>query len=292
VEEWFPVQQVGNADFLKGVAVSAAPLLHGYVATQLKPPPAQLILASDRGDPILARWRAGLGWSLAWTSDVKNHWAVDWLRWSGYSKFWGQLVREHMRIKRRRELDMRTEVTGSHVRAVVDAFTVDERFDNGLVSKLIVSAAGDKGERREVPMKQVAPGRYEADFELERFGSFVLRAEHARKDENGDLKPFAQSFGHVSNPYPREYASFEPDVERLRRAAIAGGGTLDPDPKVLFDPGKEKIVRYADLWHRFVMAALVFFLLDLLVRRIRIFDRKVVTRRRGASLYPPAPSRR
>jgi hypothetical protein len=174
----------------------------------------------------------------------------------------------------------------------VDAFTVDERFDNGLVSKLIVSAAGDKGERREVPMNQVAPGRYEADFELERFGSFVLRAEHARKDENGDLKPFAQSFGHVSNPYPREYASFEPDVERLRRAAIAGGGTLDPDPKVLFDPGKEKIVRYADLWHRFVMAALVFFLLDLLVRRIRIFDRKVVTRRRGASLYPPAPSRR
>ena len=46
VEEWFPVEQVSNADFLKGVAVSAAPLLHGYVATQLKPAPAQLILQS------------------------------------------------------------------------------------------------------------------------------------------------------------------------------------------------------------------------------------------------------
>jgi len=65
VEDWFPVQQVGNADFLKGVAVSAAPLLHGYVATQIKPQPAQLILQSDRGDPILARWRAGLGWAVA-----------------------------------------------------------------------------------------------------------------------------------------------------------------------------------------------------------------------------------
>ncbi len=57
VDEWFPVEQVGTADFLKGIAVGAAPLLHGYVATQLKPAPAQLILQSDRGDPILARWR-------------------------------------------------------------------------------------------------------------------------------------------------------------------------------------------------------------------------------------------
>lgn len=287
VEEWFPVEQVGRADFLKGIAVSAAPLLRGYVATQLKPAPAQLILQSDRGDPILARWRTGLGWALAWTSDVKNHWSVDWLRWSGYPKFWGQLVREHMRVKRRRELDMRTEVVGSRVKATVDAFTADERFDNGLESKLIVAAAGEKGDRREIPMRQVAPGRYEAEFELDQFGAFTLRAEHARRDENGNLKPYASSFGHVSNPYPREYASFEPDIDRLRRAALAGGGTLDPDPKALFDPGSEKIVRYADLWYRFVLASLIFFLLDLLMRRVRLFDRKVVAARAKTSVRPP-----
>ncbi|HEX7451337.1 MAG TPA: VWA domain-containing protein, partial [Polyangiaceae bacterium] len=145
VEDWFPVEQVAPADFLKGIAINAAPLLHGYVATQLKPPPAQLILQSERGDPILARWRAGLGWALAWTSDVKNNWSIDWLRWSGFSKFWGQLVREHMRVKHRRELDMKTEMLGSDVHAVVDAFTADERFDNGIVSKLIVTGPGSAG---------------------------------------------------------------------------------------------------------------------------------------------------
>ena len=89
----------------------------------------------------------------------------------------------------------------------------------------------------------------------------------------------AVSFGHVSNPYPREYASFEPDIERLSRAAIAGGGKLDPEPKELFDPGDEKIVYYESLWSRFVMAALGVFLLDLLVRRVRIFDRKFLPKR-------------
>lgn len=279
VEEWFPVTQVSPADFLKGISISSAPLLHGYVSTQLKPPPAQLVLESDRGEPILARWRAGLGWAIAWTSDVKNAWAVEWLRWPAFGKFWGQLVREHMRVKRRREVEMETRVEGSRVRAIVNAFTPDERFDNTWSSRLMVRQVGKKAEPREVPMQQTAPGRYEADIDLDGFGSFLLRAEHSRRNEQGDLEPVGVSFAHVSNPYPREYASFEPDVDRLRRAVIAGGGKLDPDPKELFDPKGEEIVHYVDLYGRFVLAALGFFLLDLLVRRVRLFDRKIVAKR-------------
>jgi Ca-activated chloride channel homolog len=287
VEEWFPVEQVGNADFLKGVAISSAPLLHGYVATQLKPAPAQLILQSDRGDPILARWRAGLGWAVGWTSDVKNNWSVDWLRWSGFSKFWGQLVREHMRVKRRQELPMQLEMRENTVHAVVDAFTADERFDNQLESKLVITGpatAKGKGERRDVPMRRTAPGRYEAELRLDDYGSFLLRAEHARITPDGSLQPFATSYGHVSNPYPREYGRFEPDVELQARAAAAAGGTLDPDPARVFDPQGEKIVYYRPLWSRFVLAAIVVFLLDLLIRRVRLFDRKFLPRR---SIPPP-----
>ena len=279
VEEWFPVEQVAPADFLKGISVGSAPLLHGYVATELKPAPAQLVLQSDRGDPILARWRAGLGWALAWTSDVKNHWAVEWLRWSGYPKFWGQLVREHMRVKRRHELEMKTTVTGSHVRATVDAFTADERFDDGLESKLFVSPAGKPTERKQYPFRQVAPGRYEADFDLTGYGSFLLRAEHARRDTDGNAKPFATSAGHVSNPYPREYATFEPDLTKLGRAAAVGGGALDPTPARLFDPAGEKVTYRKDLWDRFLLAAFAAFLLDLLMRRVRLFDRKAISHR-------------
>ena len=280
VEEWFPVQVATHADFLKGISIQSAPLLHGYVATQMKGPPAQLILASDRGEPILARWRVGLGQTLAWTSDVKNLWAVDWLRWSGFSKFWGQLVREHMRHKRHRELDMKTEVVGGKVHAVVDAFTVDERFDNDIESKLYVTGPEPGGDRREFPMRQTAPGRYEANFELDAYGSFLLRADHNKPGKNGDLKNVGVSYGHVSNPYPREYASFGPDTERLERAAAAGGGTVDPAVKDVWNPGDEKIVYYEQLWNRFILAAIIVFLLDLLVRRIRIFDRKFLPKKR------------
>jgi hypothetical protein len=185
-----------------------------------------------------------------------------------------------MRHKRRRELDMKTEVVGGKVHAVVDAFTVDERFDNDIESKLFVSGPEPGGDRREFPMRQTAPGRYEANFELDQYGSFLLRADHNKATKGGDLKNVGVSYGHVSNPYPREYASFGPDTERLERAAAAGGGTVDPTPKELWNPGDEKIIYYEQLWNRFIFAAIIVFLLDLLVRRIRIFDRKFLPKKR------------
>lgn len=287
VEEWFPVVQTSPADFLKGIAINTAPLLHGYVATEMKAAPAQQILASDKGEPILARMRLGTGQTLAWTSDVKNLWAADWLRWSGFNQFWGQLVREHMRKRHRRELPMKTEIIGNHAHAVVDSFTSDERFDNEMQSTLSITRADSNDEAKRIPMRQTAPGRYEADFPLDEYGSFVLRADHVKEDKDGELKPVGVSYGHVSNPYPREYASFEPDVERLQRAVAIAGGILDPSSAQLFDPAGEHVSYEEPLWSRFILWSFLAFLADLLVRRVRMFDRKFVATRKARTSFAP-----
>ncbi len=274
VQEWFPVRQTSNADFLRGLSMQSAPLLHGYVATQLKPAPAQQILASDQGEPILARWRVGLGWALAWTSDVKNNWAVDWLRWNDFGRFWGQLVREHMRTKHRRELDMSARIVNGRVYASVDAFAANGGFDNDMQSQLIVTGPLPGGERREHLMRQTAPGRYQSDFELDGYGSFLLRAEHHKLNEEGRKVSVGISFGQVSQPYPGEYQTLEPDRGLLERAALASGGMFEPPLDRLFDPAGEVVSYEQPLWQRFILLALGCFILDLLMRRVRIFDRK------------------
>src|SRR5690606_33045333 len=184
-EGWFPAQRVGNAAFLRGISLHTAPLLRGYVSTQMKPTPAELVLASDRGEPLLARWRVGLGWSLAWTSDVKNGWAIEWLRWPAFGQFWAQLVREHMRAERHRELPMEVRVEDDQIVAVVQGMTEDERFDNDFVSRLLVRRGKVRGETAqgdeavEAAFELTAPGRYEARVPAPGFGSFVLEAKHA-----------------------------------------------------------------------------------------------------------------
>jgi uncharacterized protein YegL len=282
VEEWFPVSQVSPADFLKGLDINSAPLLHGYVATKMKPAPAQLILQSDKSEPILARWRVGLGWTLAWTSDVKNQWAVEWLRWSGYGQYWGQMIHEHMRKKHRRELDMRTTVSGGEVHAIVDAFGIDDRFENGLESTLTIIGPEPGGDKKTVPMRQTAPGHYESTVMLDKYGSFLLRAEHSRIGEKSEPTHVAVSYGHVSNPYPREYASFETDTTLLSSAATITSGKVDPASALLFDPSGENITYHQDLWPKAIFASIAFFVLDLFLRRVRLFDRKFLPKKQSS----------
>jgi hypothetical protein len=59
----------------------------------------------------------------------------------------------------------------------------------------------------------------------------------------------------------------------LERAASSTGGSVNPTFAALFDPGGDKLTTHAALWPRFVYAAILLFLFDLLVRRVRLFDR-------------------
>ncbi|MFK7990172.1 MAG: VWA domain-containing protein [Sandaracinaceae bacterium] len=272
VEEYFQPRVSEPADFLRGVDIAGAPYLHGYVATRAKPSPAQVVLQSDLGEPILARWRVGLGWSLAWTSDVKNRWAVEWLRWPGYSRFFAQLVREHMRQRRRQTLDMTAEVIDAEVRVAVDAIGGDDAFLNGLDSTVhIEGPMGTRGGASvdaDHALRQTAPGRYEARFRLEEFGSFMLTAEHRREG-----RIVAESRAQLVHPYPREYMTLEPDTALLERAVALTGGTMTPTAAALFDPGDEHIEHREEMFMWLLWLALSLFVFDLVLRRIRLFDR-------------------
>ena len=290
VEEYFQPRVTGSADFLRGVDMASAPYLHGYVSTQMKPAPAQEILASDSGEPILARWRVGLGWAIAWTSDVKNMWAVEWLRWPGYGQFFGQMAREHMRSKKRQEFKLKAELdpTTGRVRTAIDAIGGDDLFQNGLDAKLVIRGPLPSNESQTVPMPQTAPGRYEADFPLPKYGSYTLHAVLTRDvfadsakgvaDAAPKKVQVAESFGHISSPYPREYRAFEPDRATLARAAAVTGGLVDPPAEAYFDAAGEKVVYHKDLWGGFLLAAIPIYLLDLLLRRVRLGGGKQTAR--------------
>jgi Ca-activated chloride channel homolog len=270
-----PVQPrvVGSAGFLRELR-GAPPFLYGYVSTRAKPAPAQVLMATDSGEPLLARWRVGLGWSLAWTSDLKNRWAVEWIRWPRWSAFWSQLVREHMRTHHQEELGMHAEVVDGEVRASVDAIRDDDRFENGLSSEMVLRGPWPESTEQRVAMRQVGPGRYEARLPLARYGAFSLRAVHRR-----DGRVVAESRGRVDYPYPREYAALEPDLGLLTALASATGGATDPTARAMFDAAGESLRHRAPVWRYPVMLAVAVMLLDLLLRRVRIFDRGFKPRR-------------
>ena len=96
---------------LSEIRLDEAPFLLGYVVTRPKPT-AEVILATESGDPLLAWWRYGLGMSVAFTSDAKARWAAEWLTWPQFGQFWAQVVRHALRKAEAKGTLVQVERTG------------------------------------------------------------------------------------------------------------------------------------------------------------------------------------
>src|SRR5262249_44808447 len=145
----------------------------GYVATKAKPT-SEVILETTLHDPLLARWQYGLGKAVAFTSDVKDRWAVQWLKWNGYPKFWSQLVRETMRRQDNAEFDFRVAREGEDALLTETAIEKDGRSRNKLLPQVRVIPPDQPVATLDAP--QTAPGAYEARMPLRQKGSYVFRA--------------------------------------------------------------------------------------------------------------------
>ncbi len=269
VDELVSVSVREPADFLKGVDLAHAPLLHGYVATQARPAPAQVILQSELGEPILARWHVGLGNVLALTTDLKGHWSADWLRWPAFARFLGQLVREHLRSFRADELPMQVSVQDGVAHVIIDALDADDRFLDGLQGQLDLEPtdAAQPAGGAAAALVQTAPGRYEGSLPLPGFGTFGLRALLRRGD-----RMVARSRAQASQPYPAEYATVGSNAALLRAVAAATGGMAEPSLAQIWRPAPQPPTTRQALWPWFVALALCLFLIDLWVRRVRLFE--------------------
>ena len=95
-EQPFAPSVVRSTQVLSEIRLDEAPFLLGYVVTRPKPT-AEVILATESGDPLLAWWRYGLGVTVAFTSDAKARWAAEWISWPQFGQFWAQVVRHALR---------------------------------------------------------------------------------------------------------------------------------------------------------------------------------------------------
>jgi hypothetical protein len=243
----------------KGVDFSAAPLLRGYVATRAKDA-SEVLLESARGDPILARWQYGLGRTAAFTSDVKDRWAADWLRWNGYAKFWSQIVRDTMRSRDDSDFHLRVTREGHRARISVDAIGPDGRYRNGL--KPMLRVVGPDQPASDVALDQVGPGTYGATFTLTRNGPYTFQVV-------GEGTGLSQR---VEYSYPDEYHFYPVNTALLQTMSAETNGRFQPQARDIFETAGETTDIPTPLWKFLAAGALALYLADVFLRRIRLFE--------------------
>lgn len=265
IEDPFVPQVMSSAEVLRGIPLDEAPPLYGYVL--LKPKPlAEILLSSERGDPLLARWPHGLGKVASFASDATNRWAVDWVEWPAYTTFFVQLARDTMRSDSGGlRFKGSVSITADRGKIVADLSEASGPFVNNVAVSAVV-VAPDLSDSR-VALLQRAPGRYEAAFNASQRGAYLVRLDAQR-----DARSLGGTGCAASRGYPAEYARFGVDRTMLSDLAESTGGRLIETVDEAFAATglRERTTRrQIDLTAPALIAAAALFLADVLVRRLQ-----------------------
>lgn len=259
-EQPFIPQVIRATHALADIDMDSAPFLLGYVMTRPKPT-CEVILATEKGDPLLAWWRYGLGMTAAFTSDAKSRWAAEWITWPGFGKFWTQVIRQTMRKSDARGIVVDAQRRGRAADLSVDAVNDLGQFLNGADVELTIIDPQLKREKSS--LKQSAPGRYTCDFATPQSGAYHL--EIALRQAGQVV--YRQSRGmHVG--YSDELRIRPTNEQLLQAVANASGGVYSPAPEDLFKANDATVTRPTPLWPHLATAALLLFILDVALRRI------------------------
>ncbi len=267
IERLVTTSQIADDESLLELDGDDLPPLGGYVATTARDT-AKTILISDAGDPILAKWRSGLGRAAAFTSDTKPRWAEDWIRWEGFAKFWAQLVRS---VAGRDLLkDVSVEVAhearddGVHL-------TADLRDNSGnfVTDRVLELTAFDASSRPySVPVRRDSPGLYAATVPQGEFGrshQFAWRLPPA--GENPAAESAAVPFGYVYSFSP-EFRTLGVDQATLQEIRSLGSGQVSRIGEATLALTERRSTEQLRLWPWLLALALMLVPFDILVRRL------------------------
>lgn len=264
-EQPFVPQIIRKTQAFSGIDLEAAPFLLGYVMTRAKPT-SEVILATEKGDPLLVWWRYGLGMTVAFTSDAKSRWAAEWLPWPGYPKFWAQVVRHTMRKSDAKGMAVDVAQRGGRATLVLDAVDATGRFVNDAETE--VTLIDPQLGTRKLPLAQTAPGRYTGEFETPRAGAYHV--ELTQKKNGQEL--YRQSRG-LSVGYSDELRLRPTNENLLKRVAEVSGGKANITADQVFAPEARIAMRPTPLWPWLVTAAVLLLVLDVALRRIDLSQR-------------------
>ncbi len=248
-EDLFGAVVTGDHPILAGYEKSDLPFVLGYVMTQPKPT-AQLLLAAETGDPLMAICRYGLGTGLCWTSDLTEKWGGEWLGWGNGPSFWAQIFRGIVRKEQSAGLSASGTVTRDNWNiSITRRDELDRPVDNVNWDAKAIDAEG-----AEIPVsvRQTGVGRYETTVNLlgrDRVSLSLRDTDHSLMKTLG-----------WQRDYPAEYR-----LDRMPDAALAAAGRFNPSA-VRKDLPETSV--FQDITHWFVFTGFAALIAGIALRRI------------------------
>lgn len=239
--------------------ITSVPRLGGYIGTTAKSR-GDVVLISDRDEPILATWQYGLGRTVAWTPDVGGRWTKEWLS----SKEGSGILRNTLGwvINAQMAQDMKLTAQSG---AKKSNLRLEMPFDDS-ISKITATVLNSQGKEYETQFAMTAPGVYQAELATAQEGAYVANLLIEKKESKDYYKTgFALS-------YPSEY-----DITKkgsgsalLQQIVSVSGGRILTKGSEVFASRPLPEVSKKDLSMFFMVLGMLLLLLDIAFRRFTV----------------------
>jgi Mg-chelatase subunit ChlD len=259
VEESFFPALVNSSQILTGI--DSTPRIHGYVATSPKDL-AQVILKSEKDDPILATWQYGLGRSVAFTSDATGRWGRDWVQWDDFATFWAQTVRYTVGENLKTALELSVSPDGQ---IQLEAQSRSGEFLNDY--EVTASIVAPNGEAQLVTLHQTAPGSYEGSFTPNEQGVYLFNIS-GKTDTAAGSSSFTETTGWALS-YSPEYQRLDANPDLLfRLVALSNGTVATGNPADIFKHDLKSTRASRPIWQWLLLTAALLLPFDIAIRRL------------------------
>ncbi len=244
-----------SSQITEGLFEAGWPKLYGYVSATPKAA-SNVLIASNKDDPVLTLMQYGLGHTVAWNTDVTNRWTAGYAGEDDYVQLWKRII------------------DYSVGNAAIGEDSVDVMTAGGLTS--VVYHAQDYGQQTKVeavytdpegntftqPLQAAAPGRYEAKLDTDITGLYQLSV---RRIDDGSITNAVTTAAAVQ--YSDEYkfgrgnTDFTNFVERY--------GRLTDEEESIWNQRKSGLGERYELTKWLILLAVLWFLMDIAFRRFQ-----------------------
>lgn len=240
---------ISDHPMFAGVSEDELPFCFGYVMAKPKPT-AQVLLAAETGDPLLAISRFGLGVGMAYTSDITEKWGGEWLAWDKCGSFWAQVFRSVVKRADTEGIYVTSQAEGN--KWIVDIKRQDPDSKPINLADIKLRFVDQNNSSKDINVEQVGLGIYRAVVPLEGVATASLSIQDVDFDKAAVI--------HYNRPYHAEYdLTCKPDESLVAQAEF-----VPSEIKENIQP----IDNYSSAANPLTIAAMVMFIGSGLLRRI------------------------
>lgn len=255
-EEFYP-SVTSNHEILEGVMDEGCPALLGYVAATPKQT-ADVILESDREDPVLSTWQCGLGRTVAWNSDGNNEWTAQYAGWDNYPMLWSNII--HYVISDSELGEDNLEVVKEGNAATVTYETKDYDKD----TKVTAVVTDENGDAKEVSLDAVKPGVFETELDMAEIGVYNVSVRKLSGEEI--VKNYNTAY---ANQYSAEYQFTNTDTDFTSFVKQTGGRAISFSDNI-WKGNSNTVKARISLTVPLLVFAILMLLFDIIIRRFSI----------------------